>query len=138
MLTAALAAILLLSLGAALGWWPSPLDAETLVVIGTSLIFVVLGSLIIGRAVAGSEFETPWVVAATTLGAAALFNRVRRRMQGSVDRRFNRSRYDAQRVMDEFAGSLRDRVDGKAVVDDWIGVVDKTMQHRSIGVWLRV
>ncbi|HEX2403927.1 MAG TPA: hypothetical protein VHM29_04430, partial [Acidimicrobiia bacterium] len=55
----------------------------------------------------------------------------------SVDRRFNRSRYDAQRVMDRFAGSLRDRVDSQEVVDGWLGVVAETMQPSSVTVWLR-
>lgn len=101
------------------------------------LVAGLLGLLVAGvAAVAGSQFETPWVVAATTLAVAALFNPVRRRMQGWVEKRFNRSRYDAQRVMDEFAGSLRDRVDGDGVVDGWVGVVDSTMQPAAIGVWV--
>jgi hypothetical protein len=58
-------------------------------------------------------------------------------MQVWVDRRFNRSRYDAQRVMDEFAGSLRDRVDAGEVVEGWLGVVDSTMQPASAGVWVK-
>jgi hypothetical protein len=89
-------------------------------------------------ATVGAQFKEPWVVAATTLGVAAFFNPARRRMQLWVDRRFNRSRYDAQRVMDEFAGSLRDRVDSDEVVQGWLGVVDATMQPETIGVWLRV
>ena len=76
-------------------------------------------------------------VAATTLAVAALFNPVRSRVQGWVDRRFNRSRYDIQRVMDRFAGSLRDQVDSEQVVDGWVGVVAETMQPAAVGVWLR-
>ncbi len=88
-------------------------------------------------AVAGSQFETPWVVAATTLAVAAMFNPLRRRVQGWVDRRFNRSRYDAQRVMDDFAGSLRDPVDADGVIDGWVWVVRGTMEPGAIGVWVR-
>ena len=68
---------------------------------------------------------------------AALFNPVRKRVQGWVDRRFNRSRYDAQKVMDRFAGSLRDQVDSHEVVDGWVGVVAQTMQPESVSVWVR-
>jgi hypothetical protein len=75
--------------------------------------------------------------AASTLAVAGLFNPVRKRVQIWVDRRFNRTHYDAQRVMDEFSGSLRDRVDPDGVVDGWVGVVSKTMQPGSIGVWTR-
>jgi len=54
-----------------------------------------------------------------------------------VDRRFNRSRYNAQLVVDDFAGSLRDQVDSGEVVDGWVGVVAETMQPSAAGVWVR-
>ncbi|MEX1126756.1 MAG: hypothetical protein WEE53_13940 [Acidimicrobiia bacterium] len=76
-------------------------------------------------------------VAGSTLAVAALFNPLRRRVQTWVDRRFNRSRYDAQKVMDDFAGSLRDRVDPDGVVEGWVGAVSETMQPSSVGVWVR-
>ncbi len=77
------------------------------------------------------------VIAASTLAAAALFNPLRKRIQGWVDRRFNRSRYDAQKVMDGFSGSLRDQVDPVRVIEGWVGVVSKTMQPAAAGVWVR-
>ena len=76
-------------------------------------------------------------VAGSTLVVAALFNPLRRRVQDWVDRRFNRQRYDAQRVMDGFAVSLRDRVDPEEVMDGWVGVVSSTMQPDAIGMWVR-
>ena len=48
-------------------------------------------------------------VAAATLAAAALFNPVRRRVQKIVDRRFNRARYDADRIIAGFAARLQER-----------------------------
>ena len=77
------------------------------------------------------------VVAATTLAVATLFNPVRKRVQVWVDRRFSRSRYDIQRVMESFAGSLRDQVDSQIVVDGWVRVVAETMQPVSVGVWTK-
>jgi hypothetical protein len=81
--------------------------------------------------------ESDLAIAGSTLAVAALFNPVRRRVQGWVDRRFNRSRYDTQRVMDRFAGSLQDRVDSEGVVEGWVGVVSETMQPASVAVWVR-
>ena len=81
--------------------------------------------------------ESPVAVAAATLAVAALFNPLRKRVQGWVDRRFNRSRYDAQRVMDGFVGSLREGIDGEGLVDGWVGVVADTMQPASLAVWVR-
>ena len=70
-------------------------------------------------------------------GGGRLFNPVRKRVQTWVDRRFNRSRYDAQKVMDGFSGSLRDQVDPVRVIDGWVGVVSETMQPAAAGVWVR-
>lgn len=54
-----------------------------------------------------------------------------------MDRRFNRSKYDVESVVDEFAGSLQDRVDPDVVIEGWVEVVAETMQPSSVGVWLR-
>jgi hypothetical protein len=103
-----------------------------------ALVAGVLALLVAGvSAVAGSRFKTPWVVAATTLAVAALFNPVRKRMQERVDRRFNRSSHDTEQVMDEFAGSLRDEVNADELIDGWVDVVEETMQPSSLGVWVR-
>lgn len=103
-----------------------------------TVVVGLLGLVVAGvAAVAGAQFETPWVVAATTLGVAALFNPLRKRIQRLVDRRFNRNRSDVERVMDRFAGSLRDEVHADGVVDGWVEVVSATMQPSSIAVWLR-
>jgi len=83
------------------------------------------------------QTESDLAIAASTLAVAALFNPLRKRVQTGVDRRFNRSRYDAQRVMDRFAGSLQDRLGSQEVVDGWVGVVSETMQPASVAVWMR-
>jgi hypothetical protein len=73
----------------------------------------------------------------STLAVAALFNPLRKRVQSWVDRHFNRSTYDTELVMDEFAGSLRDEVDADEVVDGWVEAVEETMQPSAVGVWVR-
>lgn len=81
--------------------------------------------------------ESDLAVAASTLAVAALFNPVRRRVQVWIDRRFNRARYDAQKVMDAFADSLRERVDAAELSDGWRDVVSETMQPSAAAVWIR-
>ncbi len=80
---------------------------------------------------------SPLLVAGSTLAVAALFTPARRRIQVAVDRRFNRSRYDVERVMAEFADSLRDRIDPDGALEDWAEVVNETMQPASITIWVR-
>jgi hypothetical protein len=75
-------------------------------------------------------------VAGATLVAAALFNPVRRRVQHAVDRRFNRARYDAERMVTAFAARLQDAVDPDAVRADLVGVVHTALEPTHVSVWL--
>lgn len=91
----------------------------------------------VAAVVSSSISGSPQFIATATLTVAAAFNPLRRRTQRWVDRRFNRSRYDAERVAHQFAGSLRDEIDPEAVVDGWVGAVSETMQPAAVGVWVR-
>jgi hypothetical protein len=83
------------------------------------------------------KFHSTVAVAASTLVAAALFNPVRRRVQHAVDRRFNRARYDAERMVAAFAARLQDAVDPGAVRADLTGVVHTALEpaHASVWIW---
>ncbi|HLV89780.1 MAG: hypothetical protein J5I28_08330 [Acidimicrobiales bacterium] len=105
-----------------------------LLVVGLlGLVFVGLVTVIGSMAPSDSDLA----IAASTLAVAALFNPLRRRVQAAIERRFNRARYDAWKVTDAFARSLRNRVDPDDVAAGWRDAVTETMQPESAGVWIR-
>ena len=81
-------------------------------------------------------FKSAVAVAACTLITAALFNPLRKRVQRVVDRRFNRSRYNAEAVVAAFTARMRQTVDFDAVRDDLVGVVHEAFQPTQVSMWL--
>ena len=77
------------------------------------------------------------VVAGATLAVAAVFSPLRRRVQGLVDRRFNRRRHDAAQTIAAFSARLRDQVDLDTLSVELVTVVDQTMQPTQASLWLR-
>lgn len=83
-----------------------------------------------------SPFHGSVAVAAAVLVAAALFNPLRRRVQGVVDRRFDRARYDAERVVAQFSVQLREQVDLEVLGADLLGVVHHVLAPEHLALWL--
>jgi hypothetical protein len=89
---------------------------------------IVLGSFAEGQTIA---------VAGSTLLVVALFGPLRRRAQTIVDRRFDRSSYDASRTVEAMTGRLRDDVDLDRVEADVLGVLERTFHPATASVWIR-
>ena len=96
---------------------------------GYALVVLGLGQLL-GR-------DSPLVVAAATLAVAAVFQPARRRIQAVVDRRFNRRRHDATRIIEGFGTRLRDQVDLDTLTAELLAVAEQTMQPAQASLWLR-
>lgn len=98
------------------------------------LVGLYAGLVLLGTRVL--PLSSPVAVAGSTLAAAALFNPLRRRVQQVVDRRFNRARYDAGKIVAAFAVRLKDAVDLDTVRDDLVSVVHEALEPAHASVWL--
>jgi len=76
-------------------------------------------------------------IAASTLLVAGLFNPLRTRVQRSVDRRFHRARYDADRMVRDFASRLRDELDLATLATDLAAITTSAVEPTSAVLWLR-
>ncbi len=105
----------------------------------TGLLVAVFGGLVIAlqALLAGITQGDTLAVAASTLAAFALFQPLRRRVQTAVDRRFDRARYDGQRLVDAYAESLRNEVDLGAIRDGMLATAATAVRPEHGAVWLR-
>ncbi len=76
-------------------------------------------------------------VVASTLIIAALFSPLRRGIQGFIDRRFYRKKYDAKGTLEAFSVKLRDETDLDRLGDELVSVVSGAMQPEHASLWLR-
>ncbi len=93
--------------------------------------------MVLQRLLAPLTGESDLAIAGATLAVAALFTPPRRSVQTAVDRRFNRSRYDAERIVAAFRGRLRDEVDRERLLTDLPDTVAATVEPSSANVWMR-
>jgi hypothetical protein len=106
-----------------------------------ALVVVYFGGVAITQAIfrtlTGQQEQPQLAVVVSTLVIAALFNPLRRRIQGFIDRRFYRRKYNARKTLEAFSAKLRDETDLDALSGDLVGVVRETMQPAHVSLWLR-
>jgi hypothetical protein len=106
----------------------------------TALLAAVYASLVLslGQLFGGIGAKPPsWAVAGATLAVAALFQPARRRIQQTMDQRFNRRRYDTTKTIEAFSARLRQHVDLDTLTYELLEVVDQTMEPTKASLWLR-
>jgi hypothetical protein len=99
----------------------------------TYVALVLLLQLALGSFVSGGGLA----VALSTLAVAALFRPARNRIQAGVDRRFDRSRYNAERTLAAFTAHLRETVDLDALRRQLTAVGAETMHPAHLSLWLK-
>ncbi len=111
----------------------------SLTVILASLYFgVVVGAqTLIAAFTRNAENQRPVIIVVTTLVIAALFQPLRRSIQGFIDHRFYRRKYDAERTLSRFGETLRSEVELEALHTHLLAAVEDTMQPARLSLWLR-
>jgi hypothetical protein len=117
------------------------------VVINRALVYAaltaVLAAAYVGLVFAFQALLSPFTaesdiaIAGSTLAVAALFRPARGRIQGFIDRRFYRRKFDAEHTVSEFSARLRDQVDLSAITFQLTEAIQDTVQPAHISLWMR-
>lgn len=104
----------------------------------TALLVAVFAAVNVGLGtlLASAAQANTLAVAGSTLAVFALFQPLRRRVQQVVDHRFNRERYEADRIAAAFAERLRDQLDPGRLRLELDEVLAQTVAPTSSYLWL--
>jgi hypothetical protein len=81
--------------------------------------------------------QSPVIIVISTLIIAALFSPLRYRIQEFIDQRFYRKKYDAERMLQVFAQSVRSETDLDKLTAELVYIAQETMQPMQLSVWIK-
>jgi hypothetical protein len=110
---------------------------RTLVYGALTTLVVVLYILVVGSMSLVFQSSNNLIISLVATGfVAALFNPLRRRVQMGIDRRFYRSRLDAQKSLAGFNIAIRNEVDPDRLSIVLLDVVDEAFKPDEVSLWL--
>jgi hypothetical protein len=107
------------------------------------LLTGILGMVFVVTVIALQQFfrlitgqASPLALVASTLFIAGLSQPLRSRIQNLIDRRFYRSKYDAQKILASFSATLRQEVSLTELQAQLVTAVKQTMQPVHVSLWI--
>ena len=98
--------------------------------------FVLVALLQRGLAALTGQNNSDVVTVVSTLAVAGLFLPARNAVQRLIDRRFFRTKYNAEQVLARFSQDMRDAVEMDEVTTKLLDAVDATMQPKEMVLWV--
>jgi hypothetical protein len=111
-----------------------------------SLLSGLLGAIYIGSVIVlhgfvetltGREDNPPAIVVLSTLAIAALFKPFRDRIQGFIDNRFYQRKFNADKILEDFAQTVRDEIDLNLLSSALIDAVQESMHPEQVWLWFK-
>lgn len=104
-----------------------------------TLLTVYYGSVVLFESLTRSltGTDSPLGIVVATLLIAALFQPLRRRLQGVIDRAFFRSKYDAEKTLQAFAATARDEVSIRKLSQALLLTVEDAVQPAHLSLMIR-
>jgi hypothetical protein len=104
------------------------------VILAIVYISGVIGMQALARTITGQD--SPIALVASTLLIAGLFQPLRGLLQKTIDRRFYRAKYDAQKALAAFNATLRQEVSLTELQERLVRIVNETVQPAHVSLWI--
>jgi hypothetical protein len=105
---------------------------------GTLALIYFANTMLLGQVFQGlTGQQSPLAIVLSTLAIAALFSPLRRRIQDTIDRRFYRRKYDAEKTLANFSTVIRDQFDLNELSAELLRIIQETMEPEHLSLWLK-